>query len=86
MIQPVSECQLGGTPKVCKILDCSRASLWRYMQDPTFPRPLRVNPGSSRSRLRFRLTEILNWIENRQALTTAAAEEGTTTLGIHLGR
>jgi predicted DNA-binding transcriptional regulator AlpA len=82
MIQPISECQLGGTPKVCKILDCSRASLWRYMQDPSFPKPLRANPESGRSRLRFRLSEILSWIENQQARTVEAGAG----LDIHLSR
>jgi len=76
MIQTIDECQLGASSTVCRLLDCSKVSLWRFMKDPAFPRPLRALPGNSRSKLRFRISEIHDWIERRQALSIAAAEAG----------
>jgi len=84
-IPPMSEDRLLDTPKTRAIIDCSNVTLWRYRRkDPTFPKPLRADPTNPRSRLKFRLSEILSWIENKQSLTTEAAEAGAGSL--NLGR
>ena len=84
MIQTIDECQLGASSTVCRLLDCSKVSLWRFMKDPAFPRPLRALPGNPRSRLRFRLSEIHSWIERQQSLSIDVAEGAR--LDAHLGK
>jgi predicted DNA-binding transcriptional regulator AlpA len=87
MISAIDEAQLVTAQKFCALSCISRAGLHRAMRDDaTFPKPLRTIPGSNHSRLRFRLTEVLTWIAERQELTTAARETGRETMSIHLSR
>jgi len=87
MISAIDEAQLVTAQKFYALSCISRAGLHRAMRDdPSFPKPLRTIPGSNRSRLRFRLTEVLAWIEGQQQLTTEARVAGFGTMSIHLSR
>jgi predicted DNA-binding transcriptional regulator AlpA len=85
-IPPVSEGQLGSAREVCSLIGCSRVTLWRLLNTDQFPRPIRLAPNSPRSRLRFRMAEVIGWVLRQQALSVDAAEAGAGSLGIHLGR
>jgi prophage regulatory protein len=87
MSTAIDKAQLITAPEVDSATRMSRATRYRTMRDdPSFPKPLRQNPASPRSRLKFRLVEVLAWIEQKQAQTTAAQEEGAGSLDIHLAR
>lgn len=68
--------------EACALLSCSKVSLWRWMRDDAFPKPLRFSPTNQRSRLRFVRSEILAWIEAQQRLTTEA-KSSSERPGIH---
>jgi predicted DNA-binding transcriptional regulator AlpA len=70
--------------EVCELLACSKVTLHRRMKQGDFPRPLRLDPANPRSRLRFRAAEIVAWIEEQQARTTAT-ETSTLRMGIRDG-
>jgi predicted DNA-binding transcriptional regulator AlpA len=70
-IDPLNE-RLLGTPQTCAVLGTNRNGLHELMQLPDFPKPMRFEPNNQKSRLRFRLTEVLAWVARQQALTTAA--------------
>lgn len=58
--------QVWGSKTVLGLLDTSKASLQRLMKrDPTFPKPIRIGPPSSRSRLKWRAAELRAWIEGK---------------------
>jgi predicted DNA-binding transcriptional regulator AlpA len=80
----MNEGQLGSAREVCNLIGCSRVTLWRLLGTESFPRPIRLAPSSPRSRLRFRMTEIVDWVLRQQALSVNAAEAGAGSL--HLGR
>jgi len=81
-IVQISEGQLWGAEETCRVLQASRESLWRLMQQEGFPAALRFDAGNPRSHLRFRAIEILAWVERQQARSVAASRDG----GIHAAR
>jgi predicted DNA-binding transcriptional regulator AlpA len=84
-IQPtMSEGQLISARQVCDRVGISRVTLWHLMNTENFPRPLRLAPESPKSRLRFRLEEIVTWVVRQQELSVEAAEAGAGSL--HLSR
>ena len=82
-IPSTSEGQLISARQVCDRVGISRVTLWRLLGTENFPRPIRLAPSSPRSRLRFRLTEIVDWVLRQQALSVDA-EAGARSL--HLSR
>jgi predicted DNA-binding transcriptional regulator AlpA len=78
--------RLVGAAEVCCLLDVSRAGLWRLMQRPNFPKALRYDPTSARSHLKWFAQEICAFAAEQRALTIAAAEAGTESLGIQTAR
>jgi predicted DNA-binding transcriptional regulator AlpA len=83
---PINDGQLGSAREVCSLIGCSRVTLWRLLGTESFPRPIRLAPDSPRSRLRFRMVEIVEWVLRQQALSIDAAEAGAGSLSIHLSR
>jgi predicted DNA-binding transcriptional regulator AlpA len=80
------EAALLSSADVCRLLGISKISLWRVMRgDPSFPKALRFQATSQRSRLKFRTCEISAWIKAQQ-IATAAAENGNGQRGIHGAR
>lgn len=87
MISAIDEVQLITALEFDAIARMPRTTRARAMRnDPDFPKPLRINSQSPRSRLKFRLCEVLAWIEQKRALTTAAREAGLVSMDIHLSR
>jgi predicted DNA-binding transcriptional regulator AlpA len=70
-ILPTNENQLLDARATCKTLSISKPTLNRLMARPDFPRPLRMDPTSARSRLRFFAAELVRWSEQQQARTTS---------------
>jgi len=66
-----------------RLMGFSRITGWRLIRNPRsgFPRPYRCDPGNPRSRLRFRLCEIIEWIKRQQDATAEAP-----CAGIHSNR
>jgi predicted DNA-binding transcriptional regulator AlpA len=60
--------------ELCGRLGTNRQGVARLMKNPSFPAPLRFDPATPKSHLRWRATEVLVWIVNQQALTTLAKE------------
>jgi len=56
------------------------------MQRPNFPKALRYDPTSARSHLKWFAQEICAFAAEQRALTIAAAEAGTESLGIQTAR
>ena len=81
------EVQLLSDREVCTALGCSKSTLLRLLADPRrgFPAPLRLDPNTERSGLRFKAAEIATWIGSQQQLT-ADLQEQATPLAIHLAR
>jgi predicted DNA-binding transcriptional regulator AlpA len=79
------ETQLYGSKQTCTVLSISKPSLWRWMHKPGFPEPLRIDPMNPRSRLRFRVVDIIRWVEEQQQRTTALKKD-TGSLGTHHSR
>jgi len=83
----IEEAQLITASEFDRLTRRSKASRDKDMQtDPSHPKPLRSDPSSPCSRLKFRLVEVLRWIEEKQLLTAAAKEEGGGSMNIHLSR
>ena len=82
---PVTEYQLGSSAQIREMIGISRVALWRLQKTEGFPRPIRLLPNNPRSRLRFRLSEIRDWMLNQQELSVDAADAAER-LDIHLSR
>jgi predicted DNA-binding transcriptional regulator AlpA len=81
------EVRLLSAREVCRVLGCSKSTLLRLIGDPrrSFPAPLRLDPYSQRSGLRFDLFSVRKWIAEQQQLTVDLKGEATP-LQIHLAR
>jgi predicted DNA-binding transcriptional regulator AlpA len=78
----LNEVALLSSSAVCRLLGISKITLWRLMRsDLAFPKALRFQPTSQKSRLKFRTSEISAWIKAQQ-IATAAAEGGYEGRGI----
>jgi predicted DNA-binding transcriptional regulator AlpA len=84
-IPPVTECQLGSALQISELIGISRVTLWRLQKTGGFPRPIRLLPNNPRSRLRFRLSEIRDWLLHQQTLSIDATDAAER-LDIHLSR
>jgi predicted DNA-binding transcriptional regulator AlpA len=82
---PVTACQLGSAAQISELIGISRVGLWRLQKTEGFPQPIRLLPGNPRSRLRFRLSEIYDWLLHQQELSVDAANAAER-LNIHLSR
>lgn len=72
MIVP-DEIRLVEIAALCLILNRSRASVYRDMKrDPAFPRPFRLAGGRS---VRWRMSEILAYIEKCEAVNTSSSHD-----------
>ena len=47
--------------EVEKVTGLARSSIYRYMQEGNFPRPLRVGPAA----VRWKASDITDWLESR---------------------
>ena len=84
-ISPVTACQLSSATEIRELIGISRVALWRLQKTEGFPQPIRLLPGNPRSRLRFRLSEIYDWLLHQQELSVDAADAAER-LDIHLSR
>jgi predicted DNA-binding transcriptional regulator AlpA len=85
VMDEISSVGLVSAPGLLRLTKWSKPTLHRQMKKEDFPKPLRLSPGNPRSRLFFRLSEIREWLDKQQALTTAA-ENDAGAAGIHAAR
>jgi len=55
------------TPELLRGLRISRTTLWRFMKNEDFPRPIQVGTGR-RKAFRWRPEELRQWIAKRQRI------------------
>jgi predicted DNA-binding transcriptional regulator AlpA len=75
--QQPGEGRLLSAKEVCRVLGCSKSTLLRLIGDPrrSFPAPLRLDPYSERSGLRFDSFSVREWVAEQQRLTVDLKEE-----------
>jgi predicted DNA-binding transcriptional regulator AlpA len=74
----INEAESVDAARAFGLLSISRVTGWRLMNNPDsgFPRPYRCDPTNPRSRLRFRVCELIRWIQKQEKLTAEASHVG----------
>ena len=58
---------------VAEMLDMSEATVYRYKRGEDFPRPIRLGGPNTRA-LRWRRSDVEDWLESRPAATAKGAK------------
>ena len=77
-ISQIHEAESIEAARAFSLLGISKPTGWRLLNNPDsgFPRPYRCDPTNPRSHLRFRVRELIEWIQRQQKLTSETAHAG----------